>query len=60
MLQKVQRRITGQTVDVSVRQVLKEIFEVVRLAPQERVQRRVAVHVVAVPGPLFSKDSFER
>ena len=59
-VQQVQRTIGEEIVDVLVRQVLKEIFEVARLAPQERVQRRVAEHVVAVPGPLILKDSFER
>ena len=37
-------------------QVLKEIVEVARLVPHERVERRVAEHIVAVPRSLI----FER
>ena len=41
LVQEVQRRITVQIVGVPVLQILKEIVDVARLPPQERVQRRV-------------------
>ena len=43
---------------VPVLQNLKEIVEVASLALQERVRRRVAEHLVAVPGRTNSKDIF--
>ena len=44
---------------VEVMQVLRGIVEVARLAPQERVQRWVAEHIVAVPGPRSLKGNVE-
>ena len=37
----------------------EKAIEVARLNPQERVQRRVAGHIVAVPGPQSLKENAE-
>ena len=44
---------------VDVVQVLRRIVEVATLAPQERVQRWVPEHIVAVPGPRIFKGNVE-
>ena len=53
----VQIRSPERVLDVPVRQILKEIVEIARVAPQERV--RLAEQTVAVPGRLILEGVIE-